>query len=253
MFTDFPSYENISHMDSFICSGTAGEYSFTNCHWRDSVSDDNGAAISLTGVGSSLTVEKCSFIDCKAKGDCGGAISIHTINKASIIESFFLHCNVADSTNYSHGGGCVYLEDVRKNLFIKLSCFIDSSAPHDGGGAVVYDCSCTEGDETTFQSCRFINCRGTNSDGGGIMADKNNYNIGISNTLFSLCFNYVGGGFNMTLSASFSSPFVLFSFFNQNKATFGNDVAFENHFAENNLYWLPYGNIHVVYFTRNIN
>ena len=212
----------------------SADTTFTSCNFTSLTSSDNGGAISLANSDSTLTVEQCSFTDCTAQNDCGGAVCIYRIRKASIIESLFLHCIATGGNHYGHGGGGIYLEGVGRNILISYSSFLDSSAQYDGGGVVVCSCSCTDGDEKTIQDSRFINCKGTRSDGGGIMANQNNYNVGIINTLFSGCSNCIGGGFDMSIPSSYSSPFITFCFFNHNTADHGNDVGLESGFNADN-------------------
>ena len=236
-YNAFQSHENNQNMKRFVCA-EEGEYLFTNCDWTELTIDYNGSAISLTNSESTLIVEKCSFTDCIVEADCGGAIYVYGINKATITESSFVHCNILSSDNNENGGGGIYLELVSDEVLIRLCSFLDNSVPHDGAGVDMWSCSCTTFNTKTFQDCRFIMCKGKaeNSfpynqpfeEGGGILAWENEYNVGISNTLFCECSNYRGGALEISVPLEVLSPFILFCLFHGNDATYGKDVCFGN-------------------------
>ena len=218
-------------MSRFLCAKD-GKYSFTNCDWKYLRMDYNGSAISLTNSQSTLTVGKCSFIDCIADAECGGAIYVQGINKVTLTESMFIHCEILSSHYYENGGGCVYLESVTTEVLIKSSSFLDSTVAQDGPGVDMWFCSCTTSNSNTFQECMFIKCKG-NDEGGGIMAWRNTYNIGISNTLFCKCFSHIGSAIQMTLLTPITSR-ISFSFFSDNSANVGYDLALGYNFPDRN-------------------
>ena len=86
------------------------------------------------------------------------------------------------------------------------------------------------GNNRTFQNCRCIRCRGTDTqyaEGGGISVYLNTYNVGISNTLFTECYNEYGGAVWMSFPSSDPSDTLCFCFFNQNTGIHGNDIYFK--------------------------
>ena len=213
-------------MNRFKCL-TNGEYSFINCQWQGSTHESHGSCIYLVNSSSELSVEKCSFSDCETKTGCGGAVYGYNINKVHIYDSSFLRCNILSTSNDEYGGGGIYLEYIHTEVLIKSSSFLDSSAPYDAGGVDMWNCDSQLNNQNTFQDFMFIKCKGTLSEGGGILAWNNTYNVGITNTLFAECSNIYGGGFKMNLHSSPPSEFILFCFFTRNTAdeNFGNDVC----------------------------
>ena len=215
-------------MERYYCLEVNGDYSFTNCQWHGCRHSSNGSCIFLVNSSSSLSIERSSFTNCNIQAGNGGAIYLYQINKAHIYDSSFLRCNILSYSHPEHGGGFVSLELVSQEVLIKSSCFCDSSVPSDAGGVDIWYCSCTTGNTQTFQDCRFVKCKGTGSEGGGIMAWLNRYNVEISNTLFTDSSNRDGGGFKMYVTETFSSPFITFCFFHRNTATNGKDIFFYN-------------------------
>ena len=226
-------------MNRFECLATNCDYSFNNCEWSDCKSPSNGSCIYLVNSSSTLTINTCSYTECIAEADCGGAVYVYAINKATITESSFVHCKILSASYQEYGGGCIYLELVSDEVLIRLCSFLDSSVPYDGAGVDMWSCSCTTCNTKTFQDCTFIMCKGKaeNSfpynelieEGGGILAWSNRYNVGISNALFSECFNSRGGALQLYVPLEFSSPFITFCLFHENDASEdGRDVFFRN-------------------------
>ena len=221
-------------MTSLACSHTNSDYFFLRCEWNGCYSCNDASAISLTNSDSELKVDVCSFIDCAAQAGCGGAIYLNKINKATILESSFLRCRILSSNFHENGGGSVYMHSITTQVLVTLTSFIDSSVPFDGAGVNMWNFKCTLNNYNTFRDCRFIKCTGRANnlisyqecyhEGGGIMAYGNEYNISMTNTLFSECSNQWGGGFEMSVPSSFSSPFIIFCCFYENIADLGNDV-----------------------------
>ena len=212
-------------MVRFSCSTTDGNYSFSNCQWSDFENSLPGSCIYLDDSSSSLIVEKCSFTDCTVNKGCGGAIFLSHLNKVKIVLSSFLRCNILSAFHHENGGGGVFLEYVSDEVIIHSSSFLDSSVPHDAGGADMWYCNCTTGHTNTFNDCKFIKCIGADSDGGGIMAWLNTYNVGISNTLFAYCSTALGGGIRIYVPLSVPPQFITFCFFDNNSGTWGHDVC----------------------------
>ena len=202
---------------------------FISCTFKNLASDDNGGAIYLTNNDAVLTIQKSSFIDCKAKKGSGGGIYVNPAREVIIIESIFLHCNVTSSNHCGEGGGGAYIYSVDEKVFILLSDFLSSSVPCDSGGMHMRLCTAPENTFTTFLSCRFIDCKGDDSNGGGILALGNNYNVGINDALFCECSNKIGGAFELSIFSSETTPFITFCLFYRNSATeHGQDIYFHN-------------------------
>ena len=246
------SYQDNQEMERLSCSTTDGDYSFSNCRWSICSYASNASCIYLVNSSSSLTVDKCSFTDCKANAGCGGAIYGYNINRVNVMQSSFLRCNILSSSHSEHGGGGMYLEYVTDEVIIQSSSFIDSSVPHDSGGVDMWYCSCTSGHTNTFQDCKFIECVGVDNDGGGIMAWETTYNVGIINTLFASCSSYLGGGIRIYIPFVGSCESIAFCFFDNNSGTWGHDICttpklstspfihcFSTKNEKNHGYWMP--------------
>ena len=207
----------------------SGSASFTSCSFTSLSSTTSGGAIYLTQKDASLTIAMCSFTDCKAKKGSGGGIYANPAKEVIILESTFLRCNVISSNNGGEGGGCAYIYSVDQKVQIIYTSFISSSVPYDSGGIHMRSCNAPENTFITFQHCIFIACKGDDSDGGGIMAWGNNYNVGISNVLFCECSNKNGGAFVLSVLSSATTPFISFCLFYRNSATAnGQDIYFNN-------------------------
>ena len=199
---------------------------FSNCQWK-SCRATSGGSIYVESKKIELTIDQCLFVDSTAEKDYGGAIYVYGINKATITESSFLHCNILSSDNNENGGGGIYLELVSDEVLIRLCTFLDSLVPYDGAGVDMWYCSCKTHNTQTFQDCRFINCKGESdydSEGGGFLAWDNMYNVGVTNSLFYKCSSTRTGGLEVSLLEPFTS-LVTFTFFSENKADFGNDIT----------------------------
>ena len=219
-------------MERIECSEISRDYSFTNCIWNHCHHESSGSCIYLSDSSSYLNIAKSSFTDFTADQGCGGAIYGINIQQVHITESAFLCCNILSSENKDYGGGCIYLECVTHEILILSSSFVESSVPYDGGGIYIYSCSCPTDNSNSIQDCRIINCRGTEdewTDGGGILAWLNDYNVGIQNTLFSRCFNTYGGALYMSAQPPITSPFITFCFFHDNDAStiYGKDIRLD--------------------------
>ena len=217
-------------MSRFQCL-TNADYSFTNCHWYKCSHESNGSCIYLVNTSSTLTVDKCSFIDCEAESGCGGAIYGYNINKVNTSHSSFILCRITYRSHVEHGGGSVYLERISDEIIMTTSSFVDSIVPNDGAGVNMWYCSCTTGNTNIFQDCKFIKCCGHDEyhcEGGGIMAWDNDFNVGIINSLFSECLNYHGGGIRMTANSDPPPELIMFCLFHQNQGTEGEDINLYN-------------------------
>ena len=234
-------------MDTFNCSETDLDYSFTTCEWSDCECSSNGTCICLVDSSSSLTVEKCSFTNSTALQGCGGAIYVSKINRVNINTSFFLRCNILSASYHEHGGGCVYLHFVSVRVLIHSSSFAYSSVPFDGAGVDLISCSSLVSNDRTFYECRFIGCHGkaetvlsseyNDAEGGGLIAWNNSYCVGVSNTLFCNCSNRQGGALFLEFSCYPPEKYpVQFCFFTQNCISnngIGCDVALHDFSPEN--------------------
>ena len=201
-----------------------GSYIFISCEWTG-CSGTNGGAIYVSKSDIELTVLNCKFLSCIASHN-GSGIYAQPANVVHVHHSLFFNCESKGSSG-NEGGGGMWLEKVSTEVIILSTDFISCNAHDDGGGVNMWSSNSTNGNTDTFQDCRFINCKGTASEGGGILAWDNTYNVGITSTLFSKCSSHQGGGFKMTLNSHPPPEFITFCFFTQNSAdeNLGNDAG----------------------------
>ena len=176
-------------------------YVFTSCVWS-ACAGDFGTAICVCNPDIELTVNDCQFVSCEASSVNGSGIYAQSANIVHVQNSLFYDCKVLSGSNGEEGGGGIYLNSISTETLITTSDFIKCVVKYDGGGVNIWSSNSTNGNDKTFQKCRFIKCHGDNeyySEGGGIMAYDNNYYIGITNCLFCECKNCFGGAVRISV------------------------------------------------------
>ena len=123
--SNHPSYTDDRNLDRLECVVTNTDYSFTSCSWQNIHYETNGSCIYLVSSSSQLTIERSSFIDCSADKECGGAIYVYYINKATIHDSIIISCHVLSCSKDEFGGGGAYLEYIIQQCLISSTIFIN--------------------------------------------------------------------------------------------------------------------------------
>ena len=185
------------------------------------------------------------------------------------------------NTKQAQYGGAIYLKTVL-TVVIYDDVFSKSNITKSGSGVYMEDCLTISSTSKVIESSRFLNCQATADSyaGGGICLYLNNqYNNFVTNSLFSGCSGWFGGGVYLnypstTYKTSLEQYPILFCFFNHNsflRTGGGNDVALRSNgnyvpsdtislllscfstttsnrigyyngaYASNNFYWLPQG------------
>ena len=179
-----------------------------------------------------LEVYSCQFLSCKATVNNGSGICARSSSRVHVNRSHFYDCNALTSHDGSDGGGGIYLSNISTEALITSTHFISCIVKYDGGGVALWYSYSKLNNNKTMQDCVFLNCSGNNqsvSEGGGSRIFYNNYNVGISNTLFSQCSNYRGGGLEIELPLTVSTPIITFCLFHVNTAvTSGKDIYLQS-------------------------
>ena len=210
---------------------------FTSCEWKKCEAEDGGALYaSISGI--NLRINHCRFLSCEASAGNGSGIYAQSARMVYVNSSFFYDCNAPSGVNWDDGGGGIYLISISTEALITSSVFLSCVVQYDGGGVNIWNSHSLNDNTRTLQNCRIIHCYGTdngNAEGGGFISWDNNYNVGISNTLFSQCSNNIGGAIAMSLSDPLTL-LIIFCFFSGNTGNCGNDIALDYPVSDDELF-----------------
>ena len=215
---------NTSHPNKLTAKGS---YLFTSCEWS-SCHAANGSAIYVSNSDIELKVKICTFHSCEADID-GGGIYAQPADIVHVEHSFFHKCK-SKGTGVNDGGGGIWLYSIATEILVTSTDFASCTVEYDGGGVNIWSSSSQRGNKNTVQNCRYVNCYGNNvykSEGGGACSWSCDYDVGITNTLFSHCSNYHGGGFKTMVKTNPIHNLITFCFFTHNSAyeNCGNDAC----------------------------
>ena len=236
--SSYSSYNNCNSTPYEGCSFTgtnrpilSSSSSFTSCLWSKCEAE-SGGGIYVDSADIQLEVYTCQFLSCKATVNNGSGICARSSSRVHVNRSHFYDCNALTSHDGSDGGGGIYLSNISTEALITSTHFISCIVKYDGGGVALWYSYSKLNNNNTMQDCVFLNCSGNNqsvSEGGGSRIFYNNYNVGISNTLFSQCSNYRGGGLEIELPLTVSTPVISFCLFHVNTAvTSGKDIYLQS-------------------------
>lgn len=200
---------------------------FISCTWSSCVAG-NGGAIYVSTSTIDLELTNCCFSSCEASAHNGGGIYAQPARIVHIDSSQFSECTALYGDGLEDGGGAMWISNISTEIRITATNIISCATKYDAQGVAVWYSNSTQGHKQTFYDCRFVNCKGSKGEGGGIIAWDNGYSVGISSTLFSCCSNHDGGAFKMNPSTSSQPPFISFCFFHGNTAITGNDIFFSS-------------------------
>lgn len=152
--------------------------------FRNSTTTDNGGALSVTSVGGNITLDDCEVADSSATSNnsVGGGASLATDTGTITVSS----CEFLRNSSNANVGG-LYVGTVTGTLQLTNCTFEENSVVNtggsvyfgDGGGAMFYSDSTSQG---TIQGNFFTSnsaSGGSNPDGGGLMT----YQLGANSVL----------------------------------------------------------------------
>ena len=204
-----------------------GPFQFSYTDFFSCSTSGDGGAIVCSASGASLSIEDCTFIDCICTTSYhGAAIFAKSLSLVSVTSSLFLwNTNVQQA----HCGAALFLHTV-SSVAVHEDTVIHSYVLHDGGAVDIENGVSADIGKKTFYNCRFIHCRGAESNGGAIFVYQNNYNDFLTNSLFSSCSNNQAGAVLLCDSTYTGSRYpIQFCLFHANSATSnGKDILFSN-------------------------
>ena len=193
-----------------------------------SVSSDNtnGGAIFFhrtesTSLETSLTVNNCFFLSCKANNGnpnlSSGGVSARYVSDVTITSCFFKQCE-------SSGTGGLFLQHLSHQPSISECTFYTCRCPKTGAGAYVGYCA-LEVSPVFCYDCRFLKGEPIINEeyslaGGGLSLSSDTSNR--ANTIVNVIFAYnraINGGGLSIYQRSGLTPSVKFCFFSENTVT----------------------------------
>ncbi len=174
------TFENLSDGSSGgAIEWRKGELNITDCTFTNcsAISDDDGGAINSSHSPATLNIVGTAFTNCTASDD-GGAIFKNEAGTLNVTDCTFTDCGATGDD-----GGAIMIDDTGGVLNITNSTFTNCSTFNDGGALRI------DNDNTaaTIVDCTFTNCD-ADDDGGAIFAGTNlNMIIVVTGSTFTDC------------------------------------------------------------------
>ncbi|KAH7821109.1 uncharacterized protein MONOS_13727 [Monocercomonoides exilis] len=216
---------------------TTQTQTFTNAEWIGCNASSGGALYVHDNSSATLTVENSSFVKCNATSTRGGGIFALKIAECTVKHSTFVECYCVSSND--NGGAGAEIEGMIIQVFVENCLFKDGWSGNDAGGLGIWS-SKTNKTKDCVLNCFFKNCSGHNSgngDGGGYISWTATDKIVAHNCLFQGCHTVWRGGAVSIRTDGYGGNLLLFCFFHNNTAIYGNDIYIEDNSTHSQVIW----------------
>ncbi|KAH7821794.1 putative adhesin [Monocercomonoides exilis] len=140
-----------------LLAGMKSSVTVKGCRFERCNADDSGGAIWLNGV-QMVSIECCTFSDCKAKGGIGGSVLLWNLVEQSSIQK------CAFKSSFAKGkGGALELDCDEGGLQVVSVVFDECCSKEEKGGGADLN---LPSDRTALKECFFRKCNAAGGGGG---------------------------------------------------------------------------------------